>query len=125
MPPGCNAATMPSAKARTTLTTKLMSISLQVCTSAGTSTAITGMECVREKPKSPCSAASQPVPVAQHERLIEAIDRAQMGDHFGRGAGVAGDHHVNRIAGHQADQAVDDEAHDQQHEHRLAAARRG
>ena len=34
----------------------------------------------------------QPVPVAQQDRLIEAVDRAQMGDHLRRGAGVRGDH---------------------------------
>ena len=58
MPPGRSAAAMPSRKASTTESTKAASISLQVCTSAGTSTCITGCAWVREKPKSPCSAAT-------------------------------------------------------------------
>ncbi len=40
-----------------TLRTKLEIISLQVCHKAGASTSSTGCEWVREKPKSPCSAA--------------------------------------------------------------------
>jgi hypothetical protein len=48
MPPGFSDAQRPSMNASTTLTTKLLSISLQVCSSAGTSTTITGWACVRE-----------------------------------------------------------------------------
>ena len=58
MPPGRSAAATPSRNANTTESTNAASISLQVCSSAGTSTCITGCAWVREKPKSPCSAAT-------------------------------------------------------------------
>ncbi len=57
-PPGRKAAAMPSAKASTTEIANEVNISLLVCNSAGPSTCSTGCAWVREKPKSPCSAAT-------------------------------------------------------------------
>ena len=62
MPPGFSDAQTPSVKASTMLTMKLVSISLQVCNSAGSRTTITGCAWVREKPKSPCTAAASQCP---------------------------------------------------------------
>jgi len=64
----------------------------------------------------------QPAGVAEQEGLVQAVDGAQTLGGGGGHAGVAGHHEVYGVARHQADQAVDDEAHHQQHQQGLQDA---
>ena len=77
----------------------------------------TSIRLMNEKPQSPCSIATQPVDVAQPDRVVEAEVGAQVPAHLGRHVRVQG-HLRERVAGRERQ-------HREQHDADAEQARQG